>query len=90
MEESDQLKQELGELETLVNQEKEKTDAETEQLRQELHALETERVEQLKQRKEFLPQIDKVRRDEYHRWMKAQLAKPIGCGTSESRFCSLR
>lgn len=89
MEESDQLKQELAELETLVNQEKEKTAAETEQLRQELRALETERVEQLKQRKEFLPQIDKVRRDEYHRWMKAQLASQSGAARAKVGFIAL-
>ena len=89
MEESDQLKQELAELETLVNQEKAKTDAETEQLRQELRALETTRTEQLKQRKEFLPKINKVRRDEYHRWMKAQLASQSGAARAKAGFVAL-
>ena len=89
MEESDQLKQELGELEVLVNQEKEKTATETEQLRQELRALETEKDEQLKQRKEFLPKIDKVRRDEYHRWMKAQLASQSGAARAKVGFIAL-
>lgn len=89
MEESDQLKQELGELEVLVNQEKEKTATETEQLRQELRALETQKDEQLKQRKEFLPQIDKVRRDEYHRWMKAQLASQSGAARAKAGFIAL-
>ena len=89
MEESDQLKQELGELEVLVNQEKEKTATETEQLRQELRALETQKDEQLKQRKEFLPQIDKVRRDEYHRWMKAQLASQSGAARAKVGFIAL-
>ena len=89
MEESDQLKQELGELEVLVNQEKEKTATETEQLRQELRTLETEKNEQLKQRKEFLPQIDKVRRDEYHRWMKAQLASQSGAARAKAGFIAL-
>ena len=89
MEESDQLKQELGELEVLVNQEKEKTATETEQLRQELRALETEKDEQLKQRKEFLPQINKVRRDEYHRWMKAQLASQSGAARAKAGFIAL-
>ncbi len=89
MEESDQLKQELGELEALVNQEKEKTATETEQLRQELRALETQKDEQLKQRKEFLPQIDKVRRDEYHRWMKAQLASQSGAARAKVGFIAL-
>ena len=89
MEESDQLNQELGELEVLVNQEKEKTATETEQLRQELRALETRKDEQLKQRKEFLPQIDKVRRDEYHRWMKAQLASQSGAARARAGFIAL-
>ncbi len=89
MEESDQLKQELGELEVLVNQEKEKTATETEQLRQELRTLETQKDEQLKQRKEFLPQIDKVRRDEYHRWMKAQLASQSGAARAKAGFIAL-
>lgn len=89
MEESDQLKQELGELEVLVNQEKEKTATETEQLRQELRALETQKDEQLKQRKAFLPQIDKVRRDEYHRWMKAQLASQSGAARAKAGFIAL-
>ena len=89
MEESDQLKQELGELEVLVNQEKEKTATETEQLRQELRALETQKDEQLKQRKEFLPKIDKVRRDEYHRWMKAQLASQSGAARAKAGFIAL-
>ena len=89
MEESDQLKQELGELEVLVNQEKEKTATETEQLRQELRTLETQKDEQLKQRKEFLPQIDKVRRDEYHRWMKAQLASQSGAARARAGFIAL-
>ena len=89
MEESDQLKQELEELEVLVNQEKEKTATETEQLRQELRTLETQKDEQLKQRKEFLPQIDKVRRDEYHRWMKAQLASQSGAVRAKAGFIAL-
>ena len=74
MEESDRLKEELAKLDAVVNQEREKTAAETEQFRQELRALETQRAEKMKARKAFLPKIDKVRRDEYHRWMKAQLA----------------
>ncbi len=89
MEESDKLKQELGELEVLVNQEKEKTATETEQLREELRTLETEKNEQLKQRKEFLPKIDKVRRDEYHRWMKAQLASQSGAARAKAGFIAL-
>ena len=89
MEESDQLKQELAELETQVNQEKEKTATETEQLRQELRALETQKDKQLKQRKEFLPKIDKVRRDEYHRWMKAQLASRSGAARAKASFIAL-
>ena len=44
MEESDQLKQELAELEVQVNQEKEKTATETDHLRQELRALETKKM----------------------------------------------
>ena len=74
MEESDRLKEELSELETEVNREKEKTATETEQLQQELRALETEKGKQLQQRKAFLPKINTELRDKYHRWMKAQFA----------------
>ena len=89
MEESDQLKQELVELETLVNEEKAKTATETAQLRQELGTLEAERDEKLKARKEFLPKIDKVRRDEYHPWMKAQLASQSDAVRAKASFIAL-
>ena len=89
MEESDRLKKELAELDVEVNREKEKTAAETEQFRQELRTLETEREEKLKQRKAFLPKIDKVRRDEYHRWVKAQLTSESGMKRLKSGFMAL-
>ena len=89
MEESDRLKKELAELDVEVNQEKEKTAAETEQFRQELRTLETDREEKLKQRKAFLPKIDKVRRDEYHRWVKAQLTSESGMKRLKSGFMAL-
>ena len=89
MEESDQLKAELAKLDALVNREKEKTATETEQFRQELQTLETEREEKLKQRKAFLPKIDKARRDEYHRWMKAQLASEAGITRVKNGFIAL-
>lgn len=89
MEESDRLKQELVELEAEVNQEKEKTDTNTEQLRQELRTLETERDEKMKARKAFLPKIDKVRRDEYHRWMKANFTSQSGAARAKTGFVAL-
>ena len=89
MEESDRLKKELAELDIEVNREKEKTATETEQLRQELRALETKRGEKMKERKAFLPKIDKVRRDEYHRWMRAQLASESGAARLKSGFVAL-
>ena len=89
MEESDRLKKELAELDVEVNREKEKTATETEQFRQELRTLETERAEKLKQRKAFLPKIDKVRRDEYHRWVKAQLTSESGMKRLKSGFMAL-
>ena len=89
MEESDRLKKELAELDVEVNREKEKTAAETEQFRQELRTLETDREEKLKQRKAFLPKIDKVRRDEYHRWVKAQLTSESGMKRLKSGFMAL-
>ena len=89
MEESDQLKKELAELDVEVNREKEKTATETEQFRQELRALETTRAEKLKQRKAFLPKIEKARRDEYHRWVKAQLASESGTARVKSGFIAL-
>jgi predicted nucleic acid-binding Zn-ribbon protein len=89
MEESDRLKKELEELEVEVNREKEKTDAETEQFRQELSTLKTKREEKLKQRKAFLPKIDKARRDEYHRWVKAQLTSESGMARLKSGFMAL-
>ena len=89
MEESDRLKKELAELDVEVSREKEKTATETEQFRQELRALETERAEKLKQRKAFLPKIDKARRDEYHRWVKAQLAGESGIARVKNGFIAL-
>ena len=89
MEESDRLKKELAELDVEVNREKEKTATETEQFRQELRTLETERAEKLKQRKAFLPKIDKARRDEYHRWVKAQLAGESGIARVKNGFIAL-
>ena len=89
MEESDRLKKELAELDVEVNREKEKTATETEQFQQELRSLETARAEKLKQRKAFLPKIDKARRDEYHRWVKAQLASEAGTARVKSGFIAL-
>lgn len=89
MEKGDELKQELAVLEAEVNQEKEKTATETAQLQQELQDLQTERGEQLKQRKAFLPKIDKGLRDEYHRWMKAKLANRPGAARAKIGFVAL-
>ena len=89
MEKCDQFQKELTALEAEVTQEKEKTAAETEQFRQELQVLETQRAEKMKARKAFLPKIDKARRDEYHRWMKAQLASESGAARLKSGFIAL-
>lgn len=89
MEKGDQLKEELAALEAEVNQEKEKTATETQQLQQELQNLEAERAKQLKQRKVFIPKIDKVLTDEYHRWMKAKLANHSGGARSNTSFVAL-
>ncbi|MYC77313.1 hypothetical protein F4X10_16240 [Candidatus Poribacteria bacterium] len=89
MEKSDQLKEELAALETEVNREKQKTASETAQLQQELKDLETEKDEKLKRRKAFLPKIDKRRRDEYHRWMKAQFANQSGATRAKTGFVAL-
>ena len=89
MEESDRLKEELAELEVEINKEKEKTAAETEQLQQEQHALEAGKDEKLKQRKAFLPKVDKGLRDEYHRWMKAQLATQSSAARTKAGFVAL-
>ena len=89
MEESDQLTKELAELNVALNREKEKAATETDQSRQELGALETKWAEKMKERKAFLPKIDKVRRDEYHRWMKAQLASGSGAARAKSGFIAL-
>lgn len=89
MEESDRLKKELAELEVEINKEKEKTAAETEQLQQELHTLEVEKDEKLKQRKAFLPKVDKGLRDEYHRWMKARLATQASAARTKAGFVAL-
>ena len=89
MEENDRLKKELAELEVEVEKEKEKTETETEQFRRELHVLETEKDEKLKQRKAFLPKIDKIRRDEYHRWMKAQFASQSSAARAKTGFVAL-
>ena len=89
MEDHDRLKSELVELETKVNEEKKKADTDTEQLRQELQTLEAERDEKMKARKAFLPKIDKVRRDEYHRWMKAQMSSQSGAARAKAGFIAL-
>ena len=89
MEKGDKLKEELAALESEVNQEKEKTATQTAQLKQELQDLETQRAEQLKQRKAFLPKIDKGLRDEYHRWMKAKLANQSGAARAKTGFVAL-
>ena len=89
MEDHDRLKAELVELETKVNEEKKKADTNTEQLRQELQTLEAERDEKMKARKAFLPKIDKVRRDEYHRWMKAQMSSQSGAARAKAGFIAL-
>ena len=89
MEDHDHLKAELAELETKVEQEKKKADTNTEQLRQELQTLEAERDEKMKARKAFLPKIDKARRDEYHRWMKAQMASQSGAARAKAGFIAL-
>ena len=89
MEESDRLKEELAALEVEINKEKEKTAAETEQLQQELRTLEVEKDEKLKQRKAFLPEIDKGLRDEYHRWMKARLAIQSRTARAKAGFIAL-
>ena len=89
MEKSDQLKEELTALEVEVNREKQKTASETAKLQQELKDLEIERDEKLKQRKVFLPKIDKRLRDEYHRWMKAQFANQSGAARAKTGFVAL-
>ena len=89
MEDHDRLKAELAELETKVQQEKKKSDTDTEQLRQQLQKLEAERQEKMKARTAFLPKIDKVYRDEYHRWMKAQLASQSGAARAKAGFVAL-
>ena len=89
MEKSDQLKEELAQLEVEVNREKQKTATETAQLQRELRELETERDEQLKRRKAFLPKIEKGLRDEYHRWMKAQFASRSGAARPKTGFVAL-
>ena len=72
-----------------MNREKEKTAAETAQLRQELQNLEADRDENLKKRKAFLSEIDKGLRDEYRRWMKAQFANQSGAARSKTGFVAL-
>ena len=89
MEKSDQLKEELAALEVEVNREKEKTAIETQQLQQELQTLGTEQAEKLKQRKAFLPKVDKKLRDEYHRWMKARFTSQSNTVRAKAGFVAL-
>ena len=89
MEKSDQLKEELAQLEVEVNREKQKTATETAQLQRELRDLETEKDEKLKRRRAFLPKIGKALRDEYHRWMKAQVASQSGAARAKPGFVAL-
>ena len=89
MEESDRLKEELAELEAEVNREKEKTATETEQFQQELRTLEKEKNAKLNERKAFLPKIEKVLRDKYHRWMKAQFESQSNAARAKTGFVAL-
>ena len=89
MEETDRLKEELAELETKVNGEKEKTATETKQLQEERQTLETESNEKLNQRKAFLPKIDKSLRDAYHRWMKSRFASESKAAQAKTGFVAL-
>jgi len=89
MEETDHLKSEFAELQAAAERQKEKITNDIEHLQQELLGLETQRDEQLKQRKTLLPKIDKVYRDQYHRWMKAQLASQVGAARSKIGFVAL-
>ena len=89
MEASDRLKEELAALEVEANQEKEKTATEVKQLQHGLSVLETEKGEKLKQRKAFLPKIDKVLRDEYHRWMKSRFGNQSNASRVKTGFVAL-
>ena len=89
MEDSDRLKAELAELEGEIDKEKQKTAAETNQLQQELNSLETEKNEKLKQRKAFLPKVDKRLREEYQRWMKARLSSQSTAARAKTAFVAL-
>lgn len=89
MEESDQLKEELAALEVEANREKERTATEVKQLQQGLNTLETERAEKLKQRKAFLPKVNKALRDEYHRWMKSRLGSSSNAARVKTGFVAL-
>ena len=89
MEENDRLTEELAALEVEANREKQKMTTETQELQQELSTLESEREEKLKQRKVFLPKVDKKLRDEYHRWMKARLANRPNTARTKAGFVAL-
>ncbi len=89
MEESDRLKEELAALEVEANREKERTATEVKQLQQGLSSLKTERDEKLKQRKAFLPKVDKALRDEYHRWMKSRLGSSSNTARVKTGFVAL-
>lgn len=89
MEESDKLKAELAALEVEANREKEKTATEVKQLQQGLSTLESERDEKLKQRKTFLPKVDKALRDEYHRWMKSRFGSQSKVARVKTGFVAL-
>lgn len=89
MEEGDRLKEELAALEIEANRETEKTATEVKQLQKGLHTLETERDEKLKQRKAFLPKVDKVLRDQYHRWMKSRFGTRSNAARVKTGFVAL-
>ncbi len=89
MEESDRLKEELAALEVEANREKEKTATEVKQLQKGLSTLESEKDEKLKQRKVFLPKVDKALRDEYHRWMKSRFGSQSKSARTKTGFVAL-
>ena len=86
---SDKLKAELADLEADVDRERAKLTAEATELEQQLKDLEAERATQLKQRKEFLPEIEEDLRKEYQRWMKAKSANLSGAALAKAGFVAL-
>lgn len=84
MEKSDQLKEELTQLEAEIAKENENTTQKTTEFRTEQKQLQAQIDEKLKLRNTFLPKIEKTLSAQYHRWMQRHRTDFVALGRDET------